>query len=191
MQHETQNSKVAQHPVEFLHPLQLNSKLEVEFLSQHPVDRTLFLLHTKPWSSAIHNFPWTEFRQVDGFFLVFCAVSLFRTLLFSTTSSVFEPGPCECHSKGWFNFLKCTLCWINSSLLIVRITLELKVDLIKYSKDGTNITDMPNINSRSFAFIIICSIFHPDQICLRKILQIPLSPHDFTFIVDFFRLDSA
>ena len=48
MQHETQNSKVAQHPVEFLHPLQLNSKLEVEFLSQHPVDRTLFLLHTKP-----------------------------------------------------------------------------------------------------------------------------------------------
>ena len=48
MQHETQNSKVAQHPVEFLHPLQLNSKLEVEFLSQHPFDKTLFRLQTNP-----------------------------------------------------------------------------------------------------------------------------------------------
>ena len=48
MQHETQNSKVAQHPVEFLQPLQLNSKLEVEFLSQQPFAKTLFLGQTYP-----------------------------------------------------------------------------------------------------------------------------------------------
>ena len=42
MQHETQNSKVPQHPVEFLQPLQLNSKLEVEFLSQQPFVKMLF-----------------------------------------------------------------------------------------------------------------------------------------------------
>lgn len=48
MQHETQNSKVVQHPVEFLHPLQLNLKLDVELVSQQPVDKTLFLLQTNP-----------------------------------------------------------------------------------------------------------------------------------------------
>ena len=48
MQHETQNSKVPQHPVEFLQPLQLNSKLEVEFLSQQPFAMTIFLGQTYP-----------------------------------------------------------------------------------------------------------------------------------------------
>ena len=80
---------------------------------------------------------------------------------------------------------------VHRKKFLIKEKILTKVDLIKYSKDGTNVTDMPNINSRSFAFIIIYSIFHPDQICLRKILQIPLSPHDFTFIVDFFRLDSV
>ncbi len=47
MQHEMQNSKVAQQPVEFLHSLQLYLKLdEVEFVSQHPLESKLPRLQT-------------------------------------------------------------------------------------------------------------------------------------------------
>ena len=56
MQHETQNSKVAQHPVEFLQPLQLNSKIEVEFLPQQPFVKTLFLGQTYPETKRAKNY---------------------------------------------------------------------------------------------------------------------------------------
>ena len=115
IQHETQNSKVSQHPVELVHPLQLYLRLEVEFLSQQPLLEISDRWQMKPWSSAIHNLPWTEFLQVDIFLISSPLVLLlnFSNLSASTSS----PGPWECHSKGWFNFLRCTLC-INSSLLI-------------------------------------------------------------------------
>lgn len=48
IQHETQNSKVAQHPVEFLQSAQLYFKLEVELVSQHPLESKSTLLQTKP-----------------------------------------------------------------------------------------------------------------------------------------------
>lgn len=114
IQHETQNSNVSQHPVELVHPLQLYLRLEVEFLSQQPLLEISDRWQMKPWSSAIHNLPWTEFLHVVIFLISSPVLLLNFSNLSASTSS---PGPWECHSKGWFNFLRCTLC-INSSLFI-------------------------------------------------------------------------